>query len=87
MKAKKQTQLERVINKLNRDGFITRNECLRVYISRLGALINKLKVAGWEFEEGEYTDNGDYIYRVKESPYHKVVYTLPNGKEIITYQP
>ena len=83
---KKQTQIERVINKLNRDGFITRNECLRNYITRLGAIICSLRKMGWEIQDGEYTDDKDFIYRVKKNPLTKSVYTLPNGKQIITYK-
>jgi hypothetical protein len=37
------TQLERVKGKILRDGYITRNECLRNYISRLSAIIYTLE--------------------------------------------
>lgn len=63
----KLTQEKRVINKLKHDGFITRNECLRVYISRLGAIICKLKKDGWEFNAHD-TVNGDYIYELTNNP-------------------
>lgn len=78
----KDTQINRVINKLNRDGFITRNECLRNYISRLGAHINTLRKMGWEIEDGVYTDDKkDFIYQVKKSPMKRVIYKV--GDKII----
>lgn len=45
------TQLERVKAKLERDSFITRNECLSQFpaITRLGARICDLQDAGWTF--------------------------------------
>jgi hypothetical protein len=58
----KRSQLDRVRFKLNRDGFITRNECLRNYISRLSAIILLLKRQGWKFETVE--EKGDYKYIV-----------------------
>jgi hypothetical protein len=83
---KKQTQIQRIISKLNRDKYITRNECLaqKPCISRLGAYIVSLRKMGWDFE---VEDTGkDYIYRVKKSIYQTVQYTLPDGKIITTYQ-
>lgn len=51
------------MDKLKQDGEISRNYCLRNYISRLGARINDLKKMGFEFE----TENrdGDYVYKLK----------------------
>ena len=37
------TQKDWVKEKLEKDGFITRNEALRVYLSRLSSIINILK--------------------------------------------
>jgi hypothetical protein len=54
------SQKQRIIAKLKRDGTVSRNECLRNYISRLGAIICLLKKQGWEFETSE--KDGDYIY-------------------------
>ncbi len=62
----KQTQRERVIARIKSQGFITRNECLRNYISRLGAIICDLKKEGWDFSTKEV--NGDYIYTVINHP-------------------
>lgn len=50
--SKKLTQLQWVKDRLKANGYITRNECLRVYISRLGALIATLKEEGYEFDAG-----------------------------------
>ncbi len=58
------TQKECVLGKLKLDGFITRNECLKVYISRLGAIICELKKDGYEFKKPEWV-NGDYKYTLK----------------------
>lgn len=80
----KQTQRQRVISKLLKDGFITRNECLRVYISRLSAIIQVLEVEGWEFEAKD--KEGDYIYKITKCPLTKQVYKLPNGEEVTTYK-
>lgn len=80
----KETQRQRVIKKLLKDGFITRNECLRVYISRLSAIIQVLEVEGWEFEAKD--KEGDYVYKVLKCPLKKQVYKLPDGKEITNYK-
>ena len=64
-----QTQVAWVKERLYTDGYISRNECLRNYISRLGAIINHLKKEGYLFT-GEYkkTTNGkDYIYKMINS--------------------
>ena len=47
------TQLEYVVDQLRENGSITRNECLRMYISRLASIINILKNRGWEFEAAD----------------------------------
>lgn len=77
------TQKTRIVKRLNEYGKISRNECLRVYISRLGAIICDLTKEGWQFE----TENkdGDYIYKVTRSPFHKVMYKLPSGENLIEY--
>lgn len=62
------TQLERVKAKLERDGFVTRNECLSQFpaITRLGARIDDLRNEGWAFK----TENTgrDYVYRLVSKP-------------------
>ena len=47
---KKQSQKTFVKQELAKHGFITRNKCLRNYISRLSAIIFDLKDKGFEFE-------------------------------------
>lgn len=59
------TQKERIIFKLQRDGYITRNECLPRFISSLGAIICTLKKEGWKFKTEEV--GGDYRYTVVQS--------------------
>lgn len=64
---KNTTQQSFVIEQLIVNGFITRNFCLRNYISRLGAIICDLRKKGFRFNP-EYIDsyNGkDYIYRLE----------------------
>jgi len=61
---KPETQLERIIAILERDGALSRNQCLSMFpaITRLGARICDLERRGWRFVasfEGE-----DYVYRV-----------------------
>lgn len=81
---KKQTQKQRIEKRLLDVGHITRNECIRNYITRLSAYILELKDEGWEFET---KDTGqDYIYKVISSPYKKIVRTLSNGEQVITIQ-
>lgn len=47
---KKQSQKTFVKKELAKHGFITRNKCLRNYISRLSAIIFVLRDEGFEFE-------------------------------------
>lgn len=58
----KRTQIERVKDRLKARGFITRNECLQNYITRLATIVQKLENEGWVFDAG-YRD-GDYVYKV-----------------------
>lgn len=64
-----QTQEEWVRDNLLKRGFITRNECLRIYISRLAARIDTLKKDGMNIEgETLKTQHGkDYVYYLVES--------------------
>jgi len=74
------TQKEFVIKKLKDDNFISRNYCLKNYISRLGAIINTLNKEGWNIKGR--VDNRDYLYEVKGSPLKRVYYRLPDGEII-----
>lgn len=58
----KSTQRNRIAKRLLERGEISRNECLRNYISRLGARIQDLENEGWVFETE--TRGGDYIYKL-----------------------
>lgn len=68
------TQKEFVANRLRADGRISRNFCLKNYISRLGALINLLKKDGWEFDasyvnvETPFGKSKDYVYKLIKAP-------------------
>lgn len=69
--AMKKTQREWVEQQLKEKGAISRNTCLRNYISRLGAIICDMKADGWEFETK--TVDGDYVYVLQNQPRKKVV--------------
>lgn len=59
-----ETQIDFILRHLQMNGYITRNECLRAYISRLGALICLLEKRGYKFQ-AKYikTPQGkDYCY-------------------------
>ena len=66
-----QTQKQWVKSQIKSNGFITRNQCLRNYISRLGAIIFELKAEGIEFETGyietetKYGKGKDFKYTLK----------------------
>lgn len=65
---KNQTQKKWVLERLQARGYITRNECLQNYISRLGAIICDLKKEGYEIVgKNLKTEKGvDYIYKLSE---------------------
>jgi hypothetical protein len=67
------TQLERVKAKIDRDGFVTRNESLSQFpaITRLGARICDLQEEGWTFKM-ENTGRA-YIYRLVTKPQAKTL--------------
>lgn len=76
------TQTNIVKRKLADDGVVTRNWALKNYISRLGAIINKLRGEGWEIEEGEYVTTGygkDYQYKLIKGNIKKVYYKNEQG--------
>ena len=83
---KKLSQKQIVVNQLKQTGKISRNFCLRNYISRLSAIIFNLEREGWSFTgEFEKTGNGkDYVYKVLRSPYKKVRYFVPELNKYIT---
>lgn len=67
---KNSTQSQWVKEQLEEHGFITRNECLKKYISRLGAIICELKKEGYMFtSEFQTTPYGkDFIYTLISKP-------------------
>ena len=80
------SQRERIINKLLKDGEVSRNHALQNYISRLGAIICDLQTDGWQLR-GEYlkTNNGkDFVYYLISSPYKKEEFKNPVTGQIIT---
>lgn len=66
-----QTQKQWVKSQIKSNGFITRNQYLRNFISRLGAIIFELKAEGMEFETGyietdtKYGKGKDFKYTLK----------------------
>ena len=68
MENKKKTQKEFVKAELAKKGFVTRNNCLRNYITRLSAYIFELKDEGFEFETKSveeqtlYGMQNDFVY-------------------------
>lgn len=68
------TQKEWVENLLIENGKITRNTCLKNYISRLGAIVAMLKDDGYEFEtqyvevKTQFGTGKDYEYKVVNYP-------------------
>lgn len=56
----KKTQYNVVLRHLIKYGYVTRNWCLRKYISRLSAIIYGLKKRGYRFEISR--EGGDYKY-------------------------
>ena len=67
-----QTQKQWVKEQIKSNGFITRNQCLKNFISRLGAIIFELKEEGMEFETGyietetKYRKGKDFKYTLKQ---------------------
>lgn len=82
------TQIEWVKKQLKTKGFVTRNEALQTYITRLGAIICDLKKEGWKIE-GEFlkTENGkDYKYTLGDRPTKRVSRVeIRDGKAIETF--
>lgn len=68
------TQKQWVENRLIDDGKITRNTCLKNYISRLGAIISMLKDDGYEFNtqyielKTPFGTGKDFEYKVVKYP-------------------
>jgi len=83
---KMQSQKLWVIQQLKDKGFVSRNEALKNFISRLGALIDILKKEGYEFDTEYVKENGgkNYYYRLKKRPKQQKV-IVENGTARIIY--
>ncbi|MDV3750611.1 hypothetical protein CMU19_04290 [Elizabethkingia anophelis] len=63
------TQLLKVKDLLEERGRVTRNECLKMGISRLSSIIHKLRGAGMIISASRLSkskNNYDYIYKLHE---------------------
>ena len=78
----KTSQKDRVLKRLRETGKISRNECLRNYISRLSAIMLDLKNEGVDFEAKDV--DGDYVYFLKDKP--EVINIFVNGEIVKTYK-
>ena len=68
-----------VIEQLLTKGYVSRNECLANYISRLSDIIFKLKEKGWEFETKKvYTSpkHYDFHYVLEARPVKASYYNV-----------
>lgn len=85
----KQTQEQWVKAQLLDKGSISRNEALRNYISRLGAITFDLREQGLDIE-GTWvkTEQGrDYVYTLKTRPTKRVQHVeIVNGVAILSYK-
>lgn len=59
--------MELILAQINETGQISRNWCLKNYITRLGSRIWDLKQDGYEFSIKK--EGGDYIYVLKRDPH------------------
>ena len=83
------TQEQKVIDELLNKQCVSRNWALQNFITRLGAIINRLNSSGWEIKgEWDITEKGrDFVYYLKTSPFQKVIYKVADlGIEIQKYE-
>ena len=66
------SQISWVKKELKEKGEISRNKCLRNYISRLGAIICYLKKKGWEFKAKYIEVNTGFSWGAKDYVYYLV---------------
>ena len=71
--SRENNQKQRVAGRHQRDGFISRNDCLKNYIFRLSAIIQDLEEEGYEFEPKKV--KGDFVYYWKNRA-PKIVYEI-----------
>lgn len=77
------SQKQKIINHILEVGGVSRNWCLREYISRCSAHILQLKREGWEFETIRH--EGNYIYKMTKCPLKAVEYRV-GDRIIIKYE-
>lgn len=58
-------------------GEISRNTCLKAYISRLSAIIQDLEAEGYKFSTSRR--NGDYVYKLVSAPMRPVYEYVNEG--------
>jgi len=64
------TQLDWITKQLIKNGYVTRNQCLKRYISRLGARISDMKKDGYLISAGymKIKNGRDYCYTLLREP-------------------
>ena len=62
----RKTQLEIIRDLIDEQGYITRNQCLSRFITRLGARICDLRAEGYDFATS--FEGGDYKYTCTKAP-------------------
>jgi hypothetical protein len=80
---RKPTQKQRILEILKRDGVVSRNQALSMYISRLAAIAKELTNEGYELIP--YREGGNYYYRLTTGPvepprYRMEVVETPEGR-------
>ncbi len=82
-------QIEWVKSQLKEKGEISRNTCLKAYISRLSAIMLILKNEGWEFTT--FKREGDYVYKLGKEPEKPKPKTpeieMRDGRPVAVYKP
>lgn len=58
----KKSQKKWVVEQIEKYGEISRNSCLQTNITRLSAIMLKLKREGWNFTT--FSRGGDYVYSI-----------------------
>ena len=71
-----------VIQQLDINKEISRNECLRTYISRLGAIVCQLKKEGWVFKPEHR--GGDFVYKLIKRGQEPISFNKEKKLEILT---
>lgn len=81
---RKPSQKDRVLKQLREHGYISRNDCLKNFISRLSAYILEFKKEGMHIEAKEV--EGDYIYTLLDKPKYVKTYYV-NGVQVAPDKP